>query len=490
MNCALLWRRMASPLRILAGLVLAGCGTVGPSYQRPDLGLEQSPQFIASPPSVAAPSEADLNWWRHFDDPALGNWVERALAGNLDVAAAFERVRQAQAVLRGAQAERSPALVGATRVTAARRGNATAQNPSGTSAGLELNLDWNADLWGAQRQAERSAAAALLRSDDLAQAARLAAAGSAARTYAEWREALAEIRLLEETQQLRKDILRIAQVRADVGLAPTFDVLRARADLASAEAGIAAAQAQARAAELALRLLAGAPPAAPAGDSISTSGQPVALGGGIPRLEGEVWVPRPMDLLRLRPDVRAAENSLVGAYADIGVAEAALYPQLRLPGQLLLTATGLGAGSVSQRLTTSLAALLQVPLLDGGRNAAAVDAAESRAREAALLYRRTVLEALQQVESALTVRQAVDMQIASLQVASASAADALDQARTLYTEGLTGFLDVLEAQRSLLDNRRLLIQARADAARASIAVFEAIGLIREGNGADLAGPHD
>jgi NodT family efflux transporter outer membrane factor (OMF) lipoprotein len=474
-------RRAGAGLACLfAGALLVGCGTVGPAYQRPDLGVTDSDRFVASPSSVTMPTETDLNWWRRFNDPELASWVERALAGNLDVAAAFERVEEAQALLRAARAGGRPSVIGGVRTGVARRDAGGSQDTSGLSASAELDLAWDADLWGGQRQAERSAAAAVLRNRDLAQAARLATAGSAARVYSEWREALAEIRLLEEALQLREDSLRIARVRADVGLAPRFDVMRAQADLASAEAELAAVAAQARAAELALQVLAGERPGQPLASAQSASMER----DGIPRIDGEFWIPRPVDLLRLRPDVRAAEQALAGAFADIGVAEAALYPQLQLPGQILLSATGLGAGSVAQTLTASLGALLQAPLLDGGRNRAALDAAGARAREAALVYRQTVLEAMQQVEAALVARQAIEAQIASLRVASEASAAALDQARTLYTEGLAGFLDVLEAQRTWLDNRRELAQARAEAARASIAAFEAIGLI--GQNPDLA----
>lgn len=460
--------------------IMAGCASVGTDPARPGQELNASPRFIAAPPSAAAPTDEDANWWRRFDDPALSDWVEQALDGNLDIGIAAERVRQAQALLRAAQAERGPSLLAGSRAGATHRdgagGTSTttgAGTRSGGSASLELDLSWDADLWGGLRQAERSAAAGVLRSRDLAQAARLAAAGSAARLYTAWREAQAATLLLQEALQLRRDTLRLARVRADAGLAPQFDVMRAQADLSQAEAELALASSQARAAHLALQVITGKAPqeTEPAADA--------ARGDRIPALLGAPWVPRPVDLLRLRADVRAAEQALASAFADIGVAEAALYPQLRLPGQLVLSATGLGTGSVAQVLTASLAALLQAPLFDGGRRAAAVDAAQSRAREAALLYRKTVLEAMQQVEAALLAHQAAETRIAALRTADDASATALRQARTLYTEGLAGFLEVLEAQRSWLDNRRQLMQARAESARAAIAVFEAIGLIRD-----------
>jgi multidrug efflux system outer membrane protein len=459
-------------------LLLTACGTIAPTIERPALDDAKAERFISAAPTATAPTEDDLHWWRRFDDPALSTWVEAALAGNLDIAVATERIQEAQALLRIAQADRRPSAIGGARATATKRdgagagGTTTTNTRSGGSASVELDLSWDADLWGGLRYAEQSAAATVLRSRDLAQAARLTAAGAAARVYTEWREAQAEMQLLQEAAQLRQDTLRIAKIRADVGLAPTFDVLRAQADLSATEAELAQATAEAKSAYLALQVLAGKPPlaAAPSAD---------ARRDGIPSLLGAPWVPRPVDLLRLRADVRAAEQAMAASFAEIGVANAALYPQLRLPGQLVLTATGLGSGNVAQVLTASLSALLQAPLFDGGRNAASLDAARARAREAALLYRKTVLEAMRQVEAALIAHDAAQARIASLASASESSAAALRQARTLYTEGLAGFLEVLEAQRTWLDNRRQLMQARAQAARAGVAVFEAIGLIRD-----------
>ncbi len=237
-----------------------------------------------------------------------------------------------------------------------------------------------------------------------------------------------------------------------------------------------------RQAELTLQVLTGQRPSAP----LSAPPPTVEQTPSIPQLTGAPPVPRPIDLLRLRPDVRAAERALIAAFADIGVAEAALYPQLRLPGELLLSGAGLGTGSIVRTLTASLSALLQVPLFDGGQRAAEVSAAQSRAREAALVYRKTVLDALEQVETALLANHTVRSQRAARVAAAEASETALAQARTLYTEGLTGFLDVLDVQRTWLTNRLDLMRTEADAARAAIATFEATGLIVAGGVAETS----
>lgn len=465
-------------LAFIIMLTLAGCTTVGPYYQRPDLGLSQDDAFVSATAPAALPGDADLRWWQRFDDPLMAQWVERALAGNLDVAVAFERVEQAQALLRAARASRSLGVAGQA-VTAYRHspGNAIrqsgqgSQNTGGASASAGLNFDWNADLWGGLRQAERSAAASVLRSQDLVQAAQLATAGLAARGYIGWREAQQEHALLRESLHVREETLRIVRIRVDAGLSSHFDLSRAQADLAAVQAEMDDAAGRILQAELALQIVTGQRPTAQTSAAMSAQSHP------IPQLDGAPPVPRPIDLLRLRPDVRAAERALIAAFADIGVAQASLYPQLRLPGELLLAVSGLGTGTIVRTLTAGLSALLQVPLLDGGQRAAELDGARSRAREAALVYRKSVLESLEQVEAALIANQTIGAQRNARRAAVDASQAALRQARTLYTEGLSGFLEVLDVQRTLLANRLILMRSEADAARAAVAIFEATGLI-------------
>jgi multidrug efflux system outer membrane protein len=195
----------------------------------------------------------------------------------------------------------------------------------------------------------------------------------------------------------------------------------------------------------------------------------------MPSLQGPPAASRPVELLRRRPDLRAAEQGLIAAAADIGVAEADLRPRLRLPGSVVF-GSALARGGAFELATATLAAVLDVTLYDGGAARAGLDAARSRAREAALAYRRTLLQALEQVESALVARDGAQARIDARQRASAAARAAEAQAQVLYRSGLTGYLDVVDAQRSALANQRALLQAQADAASAVVVAFEAMGL--------------
>lgn len=454
------WRFLV--LALWAGL--AACTTLEPAPTPPTLGITEADRFAATTEGAPAPTEADLHWWRRFNDPALADWVERALANNPDVAIARERAVQAQAFLRSARAQRSP-LIGAQAGVEARSRRLAGERSVEPSAAL--TLDWDLDLWGGLRQAEQSAAAAQLQSEDLAQATRLSVAGLAARAFIEWQEARLDEGLLADALALQIEVMRLVQIRVDAGLSPRLDLDRAQAEAAGIEADAADARVRVLQAAAALQVLAGVRPQPMA---------PSAPQAQLPALQGLQPVARPIDLLRLRPDLRAAERGLTAAAADVGVARAALYPRLRLPGALTLTSSGLGGG-VLDIVTATLSAVLDVALFDGGDRRAGVDAARSRLREASEVYRQTLLQSLQQAEDALVAAQGTATRTQALQRAQGASEAAVEQARTLYLNGLTGFLDVIEAQRSALDNRRSLLRARADAARQAVAGFEAMGLI-------------
>ncbi len=447
--------------------LLAGCAGTPPERPQVDsaayLGLTPADRYGAAG-DAPAPAEADLHWWRRFDDPRLAEWVERALAASADVALAQERLAEARALLRSASAGRGPrvgAEAGATWSSHPRDGDRRVQ----PDAALTLDLD----LWGGLASAEASAAASARRAEHLAQAARLSVAGLAGRTYLEWRVALLDRRLLADAMALQREALRVVTVRVDAGLAPRLDRERALAELADTEADHAAAGVRAGQALAALQTIAGLRP------QLAPLDDPGASPPPLPALQGPQPAARPIDLLYQRPDLRAAEEALVAAAADVGVAEAALRPRLRLPGRIAFGAVR-GGGAFDYAGAT-LSAVLELLLYDGGSARAQAEAARARARAAAIEHRRVLLQALQQVESALLAREGAARRIEARDRAARAAEAATAQADTLYRSGLAGFLELVDAQRSALDNRRQLAQAQADAAAAAVTAFEAMGLL-------------
>ena len=461
----------------LAGLAIlfAGCATEPPTVDPPTLGITPEDTYAAAPIDAPRPAPEDLRWWHRFDDPALAVWVERALAGHPDIAIAHERVRQARALLDTAKAQRSPLVTTQLRAALGSRG----AGARGGDPRASVTLDWDSDLWGGLRQAERSAAAGVLRSAHLEQASRLAVAGLAARAFVEWREALADLSALADGLALQRDVLRVARIRVEAGLSPRLDVARPPAAAGPGGAEVAPAGLRARQADTAREVrrtlalyedLKDSPaPNPPARQDMEDD----AKAPRVPGLRGELPVNRPADLLRLRPDLRAAEEELVAAAADVGVARAAMLPRLVLQGTI-----GLASGSgLFDIVTGSIAALLDATLFDAGERRAGIELAESRAREAAEIYRRTLLQALGQVESALFASYGTASEIEALGRGIDAAHASLEQARSLYAAGLSGLLDVLDARRTTLEQHRRLLRARGDAARQAIAVFEAMGLI-------------
>jgi NodT family efflux transporter outer membrane factor (OMF) lipoprotein len=459
---------------LLVAAALAGCALMEPQAPSVETGLDADDRYAAAEPGAPAPQPADLHWWRRLDDPLVTEWVERALAAAPDVAIGRERIAQAEAALRVAQAQHQPAI--AAFASANYDTRPTGRNRRGrVSAGL--TLEWDADLAGGLRFAERSAAARLLGAHEQMQATRLALAGLTARSVIAYREAVRDAQLLAQAHAVQQAMLGIVRVRVDAGLSPRLDLEGAQAELAAIEADRAAAAVRVRQAFAALQLAAGERPQPPTLQAVSMAPEKEPLQQAVvPALVGVQPVGRPLDLLRRRPDLRAAQRALEADVADIGVARAALRPSLRLPGTLAVSSRALAAVDF---VSASIAAVIDAAVFDAGRREAEVDAAEARARESALVYRKTLLQALGEVEAALVGSEGASARIDALRRSTRAAQAAVDDARTLYTAGLSEFLNVLDARRTALERQRELLRARADSARFAVATFEALGLIDE-----------
>jgi outer membrane protein TolC len=501
-------RPPAGPRPWLAAAVgllgLAGCAAPTPPQPQDAAtlaareGLDADARVRAAPADAPAPAAADLRWWARFDDPALARWVDGALAASLDIALARTRIDEARAALRAAQGARAPQLTAVARVDARSRAAADGRRVDPT---LQLALDWDADLWGGLRDAERAAAATLAGRAFDARALQLSTAALTARAYLAWQQSRLDRAAQEDALALWRETARVVQVRVDAGLSPRLDGLRAEAEVAAAEAALVAAGTRVREAERALQLLAGdrpgaafdgrgadGPPRLPIPPGAAGATGPAAAPGATGAAAGAsggaapppLPVVLPLDLLRLRPDLRAAEQALRAAAAELGVASAAERPSLRLPGMLTLGSSS--GGTALAALAAGVAAELAAPLFDGGRRAAARDVAAARLRAAEIAYRRELRIALAQAEAAFVAHADARRALAAQADATRAAESAERQARTLYDNGLVGFLDLLEAQRDALARRQALIGGQADLARSAVAAFEAMGLLPEAGG--------
>lgn len=444
----------------LLALAATGC-TVGPDYQRPQ--LETPATFRSAPPDPAA---TDVIWWQGFDDTALNRLIERALADNRDIGIALAGLAATQALVRAERSDLFPVLDG----FALSRHETDFDGARGEARQAGLLFTFLPDLFGGQRRRLESARALAEAQGYLVQDVRRLTAAAVALLYVEVRRAEARLALLETSLELQNQTLEIVEARNLAGLSPDLDVQRAAADLAQTRAQRGALETARVQAEGALAALLGSTTYEVLADTLASQDERLHA---IPDYRGGPPVGAPADLLRRRPDLRAAEANLMAATADIGVQRADLYPSFSLPASLT---ADLGNGmSLADDVVGVITAAVDVPLLDGGRRRAEISAAEQRARAALLSYQQTLIESIHDVETALAnIRNRTD-QRAELARAVAASEEAYAQLDSLYREGLTTFIDILDAQRTLISSREAFVDSQAQLAGAFIALYSALG---------------
>ncbi|WP_020653082.1 efflux transporter outer membrane subunit [Massilia niastensis] len=405
-------------------------------------------------------------WWRVFGDARLDDLIEEADANNQDHAAAYARLRQARALFAAAQADRSPQLdlgAGAQRGRVPGQGGAPAPASSYTA---RLSASYEVDLFG--RVSSNVAAA---RSDTLVSAASyrsllLSLQADVAQAYFRLRSLDAELANLGQTVSLREETLKVTERRLALGDIGELDVERARTELAIARAEAIGLQRQRANSEHALAVLLGRP--AP---DFSFQADPLPAAGTLPQVPSGL----PSALLERRPDVAAAQHAMRAANARIGVARAAMFPAISLNA-----GGGSVAGAASSLFSWStrswvLGALLQLPLLDGGRNRANVERSEAVLEEAVGSYRQRVLVAFAEVEDNLAGLRILGEQSVRIDEAVVSARRAASLAQKRYEAGRSGYLELLDAQRQLALAERSAVQLRGERVLATVALIRALG---------------
>lgn len=446
--------RLPRPLLpVCAGLALNACA-VGPDYEQPDFDW---PQAWSAGIEEAGPGP--VPWWTGFEADALDSLVETALDENREIEAALARLDAARAVIRAERSDLYPRVDGELSGQAQSELDGDQDQSSAGAAGL---VAFTPDLFGRQRRAieaaRRIAEAEAAFVDDV----RRLTAAATANQFVELTRARARLELLETSLELQRQTLQIVQQRYEAGLSAELEVRRAEADLARTRAQRGTLDIAAADAGNALAVLTGARPGV---------WQP-PRSGTIPAYGASIETGLPAGLVRRRPDIRAAEAELAAATARIGVAAADLYPALSVPGSVSLD---LGdASGIADTAIVQIGAVLDIPLFDAGGRRAAVDAAEARAAAALADYEQTLLLALSDVESALVAIRALEARRDDLARAVEASEQSFDQLNALYREGLATFIDILDAQRTLIDSREAYVNSQAELARAVIALHTAL----------------
>jgi NodT family efflux transporter outer membrane factor (OMF) lipoprotein len=474
-------RRPTVPLPILfAAIALSGC-TVGPAYERPQ--MTQPARFMGAtalaerdaPASVA--TVAPDRWWSGFADPMLTQLIDTALDNNLDVAQALARVQQARASLGAASAALLPSGAVAAQATTARQ---SLQTPVGRLAsgapGFDrngelyegnLSAGWEIDLFGGLRRGEQAASADYRGARAGVAAARLAVAAQTADTYIVIRGLQSRIAVSESQIATQRRLVDIVRLQYAKGVAAELQLRQAEGALAQVEASLPALETGLDAAMNALDVLLGRQP--------GSNRAMLAAAAPIPRAPEIGETGSPADLLRRRPDLIIAESRLAASNARIGVAMAEYFPKISLGG-LLGTATTSAGGLLSGGATQAQGFLgLRWRLFDFGRIDAEIAAAKGANAEALAAYRLAVLRASEDVENGLSALVKREAQEAVLARGEAALTRAQSASLAAYKGGVVSLIEVLDADRRLLDTRDARVQARTEAARAAVASFRALG---------------
>ncbi len=457
-------------LAALLAATFAGCTTVGPDYQRPDIKLPG--EFSYSPSQEqAASSQPKLvtNWWKLYSDATLDELVAATLSNNADMRFAVARVQEAEGALREAAGSLYPEVKGNVSASRSRVSANTIPAP-GTLPLMRpqdqilISTSYELDFWGRVSRLNEAARAGLLGTQYARDVVALTLASATAQSYFALRSLDAQLAVLERTIQARKESLEIARARLNAGLASELDVFQAQGALSDAlvqqrdtarQRAILQGQLGQLPGRLDLKIAAGdlfvlpVPPTPPAG--------------------------LPSELIDRRPDIRSAEQALVSANAQIGVARAALFPSISLTAGL-----GTQSGQFSNLLAGSSRMWsagfgLDLPIFDGGRRSARVDQAGARERQALATYQKAVETGFREVSEGL-------INVAQSGATEADLADRLDAARKSlelsnlrYQSGYSPFLEVLDAQRTANDAELAFVRNRQARLSFTVDLMKALG---------------
>jgi len=456
-----------STLATIALLTFAGC-TVGPNYRQP-----KTPEPAAFENATSATGgDIETNWWRGFHDSNLESLITTAATNNLDLRLAQARLREARALWTAARFDFAPTITSDNYYQNVQLSIATNPNDSRRKRNSELyrvgfDSTWELDLWGRVRRNVEAARAtvesvAASRDDVL-----ISVRAEVAVNYLELRGIQARLDVARRNATNQADIVKLAEVLRDGGQGTQLDVARARALMNATLATIPPLEAGQDQTMDRLAVLCGQQPTALRGELISPRALPLG--------PTELAVGNPTTLLRRRPDVRAAERALAAATARIGVEVADLFPALKFVGSIGLQANHIADLGSAGTAAWNFGPHLTWAALDLGRVRQNIRAADARAEGSLIIYEKTVLLALEETENSLAALGRERQRLEFLREAERAAAEAVELARQRYRDGVTDFLSVLDAERTLLSLQEQVVESETSAATSLVAVYKSLG---------------
>ncbi|MDB5880752.1 MAG: efflux system, outer rane lipoprotein NodT family [Ramlibacter sp.] len=450
---------------LLAALVLGGCASAptapSPNIEVPATFREGDIRWTSAPPAEA---QARGTWWKAFSDPTLDGLMDRAAANNTSIELAAARLMQARALARSAEADRLPQF--GLRAGIARQGGPliNAAGGQGTLATLAGDLSYELDLFGRLSKASTAASLDAQSREALLRSTQLLVQADVAQNYLSLRALDAERELVRGTLTAYRETVDITERRFRAGSIAELDVVRVRAELASIESDALALDRRRAELEHSLAVLLGET----ASSFQLASGEWSAT---LPVIPAGV----PSTVLTRRPDVAAAQRTLEASQARLGVARTAWFPTLSLTSSGGFASPNLGDLLTASMRAWSVGALLAMPLFDGGRREAGIQNAQGELGASLASYREQILVAFREVEDQLSGLRLLAEQanVQTQAVALGSRASVLAESR--YRSGLASQLDLLDARRTDLRNRRTALQVRAAQYQATVALVRALG---------------
>lgn len=452
---------------MLAVVLLSGC-VVGPDYEKPLLAMpaawsDQKSSKSAKPPQLS-------QWWQRLRDPQLNTLVDEAVAGNLDVATAKAKIRQARASYRQSAGALFPTADGSGSATRSK----TAATTEGESAGdaysyyqAGFDASWELDLFGANRRGVEAARYGVDASEQELRSTLLTLVGDVASYYAQARGYQARIQLARRSAASQQQTAALTRTMLLAGTATAADVAKAQGQASATAADVPSLEASYAQAVHRLAVLTGRPPAAL--NERLKRGAPIPT----PRLPLPIGIPA--DILLTRPDVRMAERQYAQYTAKVGEAEAARYPAVSLTGNIDTAAFRVGDLGKNSTIGWSFGPTLSVPIFNAGQLKAAADVARTERDQYFIAYKTSVLSALEDVENAIVALHQERIRNSKLAASVKSYGEAANLERTLFKSGEAGLLDVLDAERSLYSAEDDLLQSRIAIATDYVALNKALG---------------
>jgi multidrug efflux system outer membrane protein len=453
----------------LLGLTVlcSGC-TVGPNYKKPAVNVPGTYRGLAPEETgnTDSASLGDQRWWDVFKDEQLQSLIRTALQQNYDVRIAGARILQAQAQLGITRADQFPTVSAGAGISDQRSAKGKFFPAFETSTGqVNVSAAWELDFWGRFRRATEAARANLLASESARQEVMLILVANVSSAYFQLRALDLELEISKRTLASRRESLRLTTILADRGSTSMLDVRQAEQLVFTAAAEIPSLEQQIEQEENLISVLLGKnPDTVTRGQALTEQTRPPAVPAGLPS-----------SLLERRPDIREAEQQLIGANAQIGVAKAAYFPQISLSGSAGLQSAALTNLFSGPSGTWNFGTALVQPIFTAGKLRSNVRFAEAQQQASLLFYQQTIQGAFRSVSDALIAYRKTREFRAQEELLFQSAQDAARLSHMRYSGGVTGYLEVLTNETNAFSAELGLVQAQLNELLALVQLYEALG---------------